>query len=96
MNRDHGLIPARVRFFSVIESIWALGSNQSPILRGEADHSPPSSAKVKNVWSCTSTPPYLLMGGDALSIEMALPLLHIFEFKKKFQDQQFSGSDNGP
>jgi len=23
----------------------------------EADYSPPSSAKVKNVWSCTFTPP---------------------------------------
>jgi hypothetical protein len=27
----------------------------------EADHSPPSSAKVKNAWSYTSTPPYVLM-----------------------------------
>jgi hypothetical protein len=26
-----------------------------------ADHSPPSSAKVKNEWSCTSTPPCALM-----------------------------------
>jgi len=25
----------------------------------EADHSPPSSAEVKNAWSCTSTPPYV-------------------------------------
>jgi hypothetical protein len=24
--------------------------------RSEADHSPPSSAKVKNAWSCTSNP----------------------------------------
>jgi hypothetical protein len=28
----------------------------------EADHSPPSSAKVKNVWSCTSTSPIHLHG----------------------------------
>jgi hypothetical protein len=28
----------------------------------EADHSPPSSAKVKNVWSYTSTPPVHLHG----------------------------------
>jgi hypothetical protein len=28
-----------------------------------ADHSPPSSAKVKNTWSCTSTPPIRLNGG---------------------------------
>jgi len=25
----------------------------------EANHSPASSAKVKNAWSCTSIPPYL-------------------------------------
>jgi len=24
----------------------------------EADHSPPSSAEVKTMWNCTSTPPY--------------------------------------
>jgi hypothetical protein len=28
----------------------------------EADHSPPSSAEVKNAWSCTSTPPIRLRG----------------------------------
>jgi hypothetical protein len=28
----------------------------------EADHSPPSSAKVKNAWSYTSTPPIRLHG----------------------------------
>jgi hypothetical protein len=28
----------------------------------EADHSPPSSADVKNSWSCTSTPPIRLHG----------------------------------
>jgi hypothetical protein len=27
----------------------------------EADHSPPSSAKVKNAWSYTSTPEYVFM-----------------------------------
>jgi len=27
----------------------------------EADHSPPSSAQVKNVWSYTSTPQYAFM-----------------------------------
>jgi hypothetical protein len=30
-------------------------------LGNEADHSPPSSAKVKNAWSYTSTPPYIFM-----------------------------------
>jgi len=28
----------------------------------EADHSPPSSAEVKNAWSYTSTPPICLHG----------------------------------
>jgi hypothetical protein len=28
---------------------------------GEADHSPPSSAEVKNAWSYTSTPQYVFM-----------------------------------
>jgi len=28
----------------------------------EADHSPPASAKVKNVWSYKSTPPICLHG----------------------------------
>jgi hypothetical protein len=53
----------------------ALGPTQPPIqwvpgdlflavkwLGHEADHSPPSSAKVKNAWSYTSTPPILLYG----------------------------------
>jgi hypothetical protein len=32
------------------------------LLGHEANHSPPSSDKVKNVWSYTSTPPTLLHG----------------------------------
>jgi hypothetical protein len=27
----------------------------------EADHSPPNSAKVKNTWICTFTPPYIFI-----------------------------------
>jgi hypothetical protein len=27
----------------------------------EADHSPPTSARVKDMWICASTPPYVLM-----------------------------------
>jgi len=30
-------------------------------LTGEADHSPPSSVEVKNVWSYTSIPPHVFM-----------------------------------
>jgi hypothetical protein len=53
----------------------ALGPTQPPIQSGpvalslglkwpggEADHSPPSSAEVKNAWSYTSTPPICLHG----------------------------------
>jgi hypothetical protein len=47
----------------------------------EADHSPPSSAEVKNVWSCTSTPPICLHGvvlgyspGTTLPVPLTLPL----------------------
>jgi hypothetical protein len=52
----------------------ALGPTQPPIqwvpgalslgvkrLGREADHSPPSSAEVKNAWSCTPTPQYVFM-----------------------------------
>jgi hypothetical protein len=53
----------------------ALGSTQPPVLwvpgalslgekwsRCEADHSPPSSAKVENAWICTSIPSVHLHG----------------------------------
>jgi hypothetical protein len=33
-----------------------------PSFESYADHSPPSSAEVKNVWSYTSAPQYVLMG----------------------------------
>lgn len=52
----------------------AVGSIQPPIQlipgalssglkrpESEADHSPPTSAAVKNAWRCTSTPPYISM-----------------------------------
>jgi len=55
-------------------SLLALGPTQSPTQRvmgylslgvkqpvHEADHSPPSSAKVKNVWSYNSTASYISM-----------------------------------
>jgi hypothetical protein len=37
---------------------WAPGVNWP---NREADHSPPSSAEVKNAWSYTSAPPYVFM-----------------------------------
>jgi hypothetical protein len=61
-------------FLFTTTSRTALGPTQPPIqwvpgalslgvkrLGHEADHSPPSSAKVKNVWSYTSTPQYFFM-----------------------------------
>jgi hypothetical protein len=61
-------------FSFVTMSRLALGSTQPPIqqvprflspwvkqLGCEADHSPPSSAEVKNVWRYTSTPLYVCM-----------------------------------
>jgi hypothetical protein len=52
----------------------------------EADHSPPSCARVKNVWSYASASPYPLMDDTVLRIETTLSLFHVFEFVKKFQD----------
>jgi hypothetical protein len=61
-------------FYLCTASRTALGPTQPPILwvpgalslgvkrpGREADHSPPSSAEVKNAWSYTSTPPYVFM-----------------------------------
>jgi hypothetical protein len=61
-------------FFFTTVSRMALGSTQPPIqwipgalslgvkqLGHEADHSPPSSAKVNNSWSYTSTPQYIFV-----------------------------------
>jgi hypothetical protein len=36
----------------------------------EADHSPPSSAEVKNAWSYTSTPQYALMAWCSVKIKV--------------------------
>jgi hypothetical protein len=43
---------------------WVLGAFSLGVKRPgrEVDHSPPSSAEVKNAWSYTSTPPIRLHG----------------------------------
>jgi hypothetical protein len=65
-----GSSPGRVKNFLFSTSFRsALWSTQSPIQSvpgvkrpgSEADHSPPASAKVKNMWIYTSTPPYTFM-----------------------------------
>jgi hypothetical protein len=46
------------------QGMFLFATGSSPGLRRpgcEADHSPQSSAEVKNVWSCTSTTPYVFM-----------------------------------
>jgi hypothetical protein len=62
--------PGRVKHFLFsTSSRFVLGLNQRPIQcvsgalsRGrEADHSPPTTAEVKNTWIYTSTPPYVFM-----------------------------------
>jgi hypothetical protein len=73
--RDRSSSPGRVKNFLFSKSSRpALGSTQPPIqwVPGalspevkrpgrEADHSPPSSAKVKKIWIYTSTSPYAFM-----------------------------------
>jgi hypothetical protein len=62
-------------FMTMSRRLWGPSSLQPPIQwvpgalflavkrpRLEADHSPPSSAEVKNAWSYTSTPPISLHG----------------------------------
>jgi hypothetical protein len=76
-------------FLFTTASRTALGPSQSPIqwvpealssgvkLPGrEADHSPPSSAEVKNVWHCTSIPQYAFM--TWCSVKKAERQLYIF------------------
>jgi hypothetical protein len=72
---DWSLIPDGQRIFLFTAmSRPTLGPAQSPIqwvpgavslgleeLGSVADHLPPSSAEVKNVESCTTTPPYVFM-----------------------------------
>jgi hypothetical protein len=53
---------------------WVLEA-LSPRTGYEDDHSPPSSAKVKNKWSYASSPPYAVMG----FIETTSPLLSCYE-----------------
>jgi hypothetical protein len=66
-------IPSRIFLFAAASGL-SLGPTQPPsqcvpqaitpgvrLLGCEAYHSPPTSAEVKNVWNCPSTPPYIFM-----------------------------------
>jgi hypothetical protein len=71
---DRGSSPDRIDFILFHSVLTDPGSNPSSYLTGigdclrgvkrqgrKADHSPSSSAKVKNMWSYTFTSPYVLM-----------------------------------
>jgi len=54
----------------------------------EADHSPPSSTKVRNVWSYTSIPPYVFMAWYSVkhrdNFTFTLPYDFHHQIKKKY------------
>jgi len=97
-TEDQGLIPSRVRNSSLCLHVqttqppvqWVLGALSPGVkwLRHEIVLSPPSSTEVKNVWSYTSTPPYVLIEhkdtsswySAQLSIETVLPLHSLLLF----------------
>jgi len=64
--RPLGLLPSQINLFHIFPHSFVI-INFNFILAHtrwsgrEADHSPPSSAEVKNAWSCASTPPYMFM-----------------------------------
>jgi hypothetical protein len=47
----------------------------------EADHSPPTSAKIKNTWSDTSTPPYAFMAWCSVKAQGQLYLFIFTKYK---------------
>jgi hypothetical protein len=61
----------------------------------EADHSPPSSADVKNAWSYTSIPQYVFMAWclvkhrDNFAFTLPLPLLNIFKVIKSRNNDEW-------
>jgi len=68
----------------------------------EADHSHPSSAKLKNAWSCTSTPPTRLHGvvlsestGTTLPfiLRMVLPVI-LYEYETVLHSKERNQIEN--
>jgi len=71
-------------FFSspqIPDLLWVNGyQNSFPRVKRpehEADHSPPSSAKTKNDWICTSTPSICLQGVDRHNFTFAFTLIFL-------------------
>jgi hypothetical protein len=60
---------------------WVPGSLSLGVTRSgrEAGHSLPSSAKVKNAWSYTSSPPYIFMAWCLIKHRMHLLELNIMK-----------------
>jgi hypothetical protein len=64
-------------------------------LSDEADHSPPSSVKVKNVWSYTSTPQYVFMVQCLLKHRADFTLVRFVAFPATEYDEVLSGYQLG-
>jgi hypothetical protein len=68
-----------------------MGTMRSPLRlqwpRCEADHTPPSSSRVKNEWSYTPTPPICLQGTGRDNF--ALFAFHIFVYLQPLCLQSF-------
>jgi hypothetical protein len=70
-------IPVGARDFFLLQNLrLAVGTKW---LGHELNYSPPSSAKVKNDWRYTSTPPICLHGMDREKLYLFLPTLFIYE-----------------
>jgi hypothetical protein len=53
----------------------------------EADHTPPCVSKVKNSWSCTTTPPYASMAWCLIKDVTTQPLIVLlFVYSKSEKD----------
>ena len=63
----------------------------------EADHSPPSCAKVKNGWSCTSAPPMCLsdMDSDNFVSTLTISKEHIQDGSNRLLCELKRGLENG-
>jgi hypothetical protein len=76
--RLHGVVLSYSTGTTLIQWVPGVLSLEVKRPRREADHSPPSSTRVKNAWRYTSTPPIRIHGVVlSYSAGINLPLLHI-------------------